>query len=213
MVLVDEFLDPGSFTQLRFSMNLADINSSLIRNPECNVSLTDGTSRPIYYYDPTTSDLTIDQSFTIKSRVHTDLTFDFDVRKSLQFDSQGNYLFKPAIRVIETAKAGHLSATTINNNSAERLVVYAYPAGAFVDSEAGAPAAGDVRFSHSITSARVLHGNFGLGFLEAGTYDLIFVRQSETGDFLSMKGRLNGSVITAGQTLALNIDLSDLASL
>ncbi len=209
--LIDQDIDPGKFTELRFSLNLADRNSSLVRNPQCNVAFADGTSKPIYFFDGGTADLIVTQELVVASRRHTDFTFDIDVRKSLSLDDHGNFVFKPVVRIIETTTAGHIQATVANFNSTDRVVAFAYKAGLFSSTETAAPAAGEVRFKNAITSSRISKGKFGLGFLEAGSYDLVLVRFTETGEFLTVLGRQNGVPVTAGETMQLDLDLTKLS--
>jgi hypothetical protein len=208
--LIDQFVTPGKITQLRFSLNLAALNSSLVRNPQCNVVLTDGTTQPIYFFDPTASEFIVKQDLTMVARALTDFTFDFDIRKSLVKDDHGNFIFTPVIRIIETAKAGNIAATITNDNPLDRIVVFAYTPGQFSLAETAAPPAGDVRFKNAIASGKVRHEKFGIGFLEAGNYDLVFTKNSETGEFVSVLGRQNGVSVKAGETLQMDVDLSKL---
>ena len=113
--------------------------------------------------------------------------------------------------MIETAKAGHIAATVFNHTLADRIVVLAYPSGQFSLTETATPAAGEVRFRNAVTSAKMTNTKFGLGFLEAGSYDLIFIKNSDTGEFVSVLGRENGVMVTTGETLQLDIDLNKLA--
>jgi hypothetical protein len=208
LVLIEQFLDPGTFSEVRFRFNLADLNSSLMRSPQCNVELVDGTTKPIYYFDAGKTELMVTQEFRVAARGHTDITFDFDVRKSLIQDELGNYVLKPFVRMIETGKAGHVAAVVSNHNPTDRIVVFAYSAGQFSLAETNAPAPGEVRFKNAITSARMKEARFGLGFLPAGTYDLIFIKNSESGEFQSVFGRQNGIAVTANETVPLDIDLN-----
>jgi hypothetical protein len=106
--------------------------------------------------------------------------------------------------------AGHIAATVSNHEPADRIIVFAYSSGQFSESETAAPGAGEVRFKHAITSAKMTTTNFGLGFLPAANYDLIFVKHSESGEFVSVMGRANGVAVKSGETVPLDIDLTSL---
>ncbi len=209
--LIDQYIDAGKFTALRFNLNLADLNSSLILSPQCNVLFADGSTKPIYFFESAPSNVIVTQELIVNSRGHVDFTFDVDVRKSLTMDDLGNYIFKPVIRTIETAKAGHIQATVTNYNVTDRLVVFAYPSGQFSPSETTPPSAGEVRFKNAITSFKIANGKFGLGFLPAGNYDLVFAKHSGSGEFLSVLGRYDGVTVIATETVQLEIDLTKLS--
>ncbi len=203
--VVDQFLDPGSFTAIRFRLNLADPAASLVHNPQCNVGLASGSTRPIYYFDAGTTDMIITKDFGVATRGHTDITFDIDVRKSLALDDQGNYIFTPVVRMIETSKAGHISAALSNHSASDKIVVYAYAAGQYNSSEASTV---PLPFMNAITSGAAGTSQVSIGFLEKGAYDLVFVKVSDSGAVVNVMGTVSGVTVTAGQTASISIDLS-----
>lgn len=209
--LVNQFIDPGKYTDIRFTFNLIDPTGSLIRSPQCNVSFEDGSTKPLYYFEEASIEFEMAQEMNLASHGQTDFTLDFDLRKSLSLDDQGNFIFKPVVRAIETIRAGHIMATVTGLNLADRLVVFAYPSGQFSTSETATPAAGEVRFPNAVTSFKIAHSKFGLGFLPAGNYDLIFVKHLPSGEFLSVSGRLNNVNVPSSETVQLDVDLTQLS--
>jgi Domain of unknown function (DUF4382) len=204
--LVDSYIDPGSFSQLRLSLNFANLTSNLILSPQCNVAFINGRTKPIYYVDPTTSVIIITQGMNVTARGITDYTFDIDVRKSLTVDSQGNFIFNPVIRGVATALTGQIQGVISNYSATSRLVAYAYTSGSYADSEATAPGPGKVMFPNAITAFKVNQGKFGLGFLEAGTYDVIYASNSSNGTFIKVVGKSTGVIVKAKEITSLTVD-------
>jgi len=209
--LVDDYIEPGEISELRFSLNVVDPNSSLVRNPLCNIEFTDGTSKLLYLEDGALPEIILQGDFGASAQDPADFTFDFDMRKSI-YEADGKAYFKPFIRVVETPLTGNIEATMVNTTSTDRIVVYTYKAGAYNSSEASNPARGEVQFKNAITSVRVVKNKFTMGFLEQGSYDLIFTRISESGALQGVLGKHAGVAVTAQEALAVEIDLKKLTA-
>ncbi len=210
VLLIDQFATPGEFSSLRLTLNMANRNSSLIISPQSNVVFKDGTSTPIYMPEGTTPEVVLEKSIGIHSRGITDITLDFDLRKSIRINSKGEYILESSVRFVETNKAGHIEVSLLNSTIAERVVAYAYRGGAFSANEAQ-ETADKVSFYQAITSTAVKTKHFGFGFLEAGNYDLIFVKHKEDGKVLEVMGRLNNIKVNAGEQTAIEVDLAQLS--
>lgn len=210
--LVDDYVEPGDIPQLRLQMNVATRNSSLVRNPVCNIQYTDGTTKELYLEDGQLPEIILDGDFGSNPREISDFTFDFDIRKSI-YESDGLVFMKPVIRVVKTELTGNIEASTINNTvQNDRLVVYAYKAGSYSPSEAATPPAGEVQFKNAVTSIKIVKNKFVVGFLEEGSYDLIFVRVTETGGFKTVVGKYMAAAVKPTEVTQLEIDMQNLAN-
>ena len=91
----------------------------------------------------------------------------------------------------------------------DRVVAYVYKRNAFnnnelVDISNGAP------LYNAITSTALKSTQISFGFLEAGTYDLIFVKHSPSGIVSEMIGRTNSIKVEAGVETNIEINLDEL---
>lgn len=209
--MVDDYTEPGEISQLRLQLNVAERNGSLVRNPVCNIQYTDGTTKDLYLEDGQLPEIIVQGDFGSNPREISDFTFDFDIRKSI-YESDGEIFMKPAIRVVKTALTGNLQAAILNSLSNDRLVVYAYKAGSYSASEAATPAAGEVQFKNAVTSIKVVKNKFIVGFLEEGSFDLIFVRVNEKGLFQTVVGKYAGAAVKAAEVTQLEIDMQKLSN-
>lgn len=206
VLLIDQFATPGEFSSLRLTLNIANRNSSLIISPQSNVVFKNGNSAPIYMSEGAPPEVVLEKSIGIHSRGLTDITLDFDLRKSIRINNDGEYILKPSVRFIETNKSGHIEASLLNSTIPEWVVAYAYKSGVYSDSEA-TETSEKVSFYQATTSTAVKAKRFTLGFLEAGNYDLIFVKHKEDGKVLEVIGRHNNIKVNAGERTVLEVDL------
>jgi len=208
VLLIDQYTTPGEFSSLRIKLNMANRNSSLIVSPQSSVVFKDGTSSPIYMPEGKAPEIVLEKNIGIHSRGITDVTLDFDLRKSIRINEAGEYTLDPVVRFIETNKAGHIEAS-IMSSIPTRVVAFAYRAGTFTNSEVtGNPE--KITFSNAITSTAVKTKKFALGFLEEGNYDLIFVKHKEDGAVLEVMGRHNNIKVNAGEQTAIEVDFEQL---
>ena len=209
VLLIDQYTNPGQFSALRLSLNVAQRNSSLIVNPQSNIVFKNGSSAPLYVPEGANPEIVIEQIVDVVSRGLTDITLDVDLRKSIQINDQGEYIIKPVVRFIETGKSGHIRASIVKASMQDRVVAYVYKRNAFnnnelVDISNGAP------LYNAITSTALKSTQISFGFLEAGTYDLIFVKHSPSGIVSEMIGRTNSIKVEAGVETNIEINLDEL---
>lgn len=209
VLLIDQYTNPGQFSSLRFSLNVAHRNNSLLVNPQSNIVFKDGSSAPLYMPEGEDPEIIIEQLVDVVSRGLTDITLDVDVRKSIQINGQGEYVIKPVVRFIETAKTGNIKASIAKTSMQERVVAYVYKRNAFnsnelVDISKGAP------LFNAITSAALKSNQISFGFLESGSYDLIFVKHNTNGNVLEVIGRTNDIKVEAGVETNIEINLDQL---
>ena len=205
--VVDQLIEPGTFTEIRLKLNVSD-GAALIRNPLCNIEFTDGTTQPILLPENSATEFIITKEISIRASQTIDLTLDVDVRKSVIKNEQGQYIFNPSIRTLETFETGSIMGKVLNLPASDRMVVFAYKAGLFNSSESNLTEG--IRFKNSITASKVKKGKFTTAFLEAGTYDLAFIRQSKTGEFLTVVGVEKNITIQARDQKQLEVDINKL---
>ena len=207
-LLIDQFTNPGEFQQLRMDLNITNRTSSLIVNPQSNIEFTDGSTQPIYMKEGLEPKLVVHVEFGIASRGITDLTLDLDLRKSIRKNEVGEFVLTPVVRVLYTFDTGSIKAD-INNSIAEKVVVYLYKQGAFNSNEL--QQSSDISFPNAISSASIDNKKVQLGFLSAGSYDLIFVKLAEDGVALDVLGKKQNIEVAKGETTEILVDVSALS--
>lgn len=205
--LIDQYTSPGEYSSLRLSLNIAHRNSSLIVNPQSNVVFKNGTSAPLYMAEGMEPEVILEKSLGISSRGFKDITLDFDLRKSIQINDAGEYILRPAVRIVDTNKSGHILITITKSSMQDRIVAYAYKGSTFTSNELTNATEG-VYFYNAITSAAVKSEQVGLGFLEEGSYDLIFVKHDSSGKPVEVVGRRNEIPVNSGEQTEIEIDLA-----
>ena len=152
------------------------------------------------------SGLKISHSFSVKGGSKTDFTIDFDVRKSI-VGSGDEYKLKPVLRLVNTAKAGHIGgALKVNYSCADKGVVYAY--------EGNNASLTDFNLQSSpVTSSIVGVGNnpglgdyFEIGFLPLGNYTIAHtcdasIDDPESVDNITFNSSQNVSVTEANKVV------------
>lgn len=209
ILLIDQFTNPGEYSSLRLSLNIANRNSSLIINPQSNLVFKNGTSAPLYMVDDKTPEVIIEKSIGISSRGSTDLTLDFDLRKSIRQNEIGEYVIDPFVRTVNTNETGQLKSSVIGSIP-DRVVAYAYPKGKFTTNESLSNSAGFL-FFNATTSSSIESKDFILGFLESGSYDLVFVKYREDGTLLEIMGKLMDINVIAGEQTNVEVNLEQLS--
>ena len=143
--------------------------------------------------------------FSIQEGLTTDLTFDFDLRKSIfSEDTSNTYSFSPAIRSVLTNEAGNIAGnvTSIPSNCVlENSAIYAYSG----RNQTLKDIRGHSSDPISTSSIDTDNGNsYELGFLHNGDYTLAIACDAaddavNEDDMLSFEGKQNITVV-AGET-------------
>jgi len=209
ILLIDQYASPGEFSSVRLSLNIANRNSSLIINPQSNVVLKDGSSAPLYMANGKAPEIVIEKNLGISSRGLTDITLDFDLRKSIRLNEDGEYVIDPVVRTVNTNKSGHIRGTIVNTATPKRVTVYAYAKGSFKSDEK-AETSSRPAFYNAITSTAIKSESFVLAFLEPGKYDLIFAKNNEAGKVIEIIGMQQDTQVNAGETASVDIDVENL---
>lgn len=178
--------------------------------PGCYVMTADGSKSALEVAGD--GALSINSSgFRLEERGDFSAVVDFDLRKAVQ-RSEGQadeYRFasesrlESSLRFVEKSRTGTLRGS-VANNSGERegeVIIYAYAAGTYQDSEARGD--DDELFLNAVSSTRLSGGgDYTLAFLEEGSYDLVAASyQDSDGDGdLELAGRFQ---LNAGLSILL----------
>lgn len=160
------------------------------------------------------SEIDVNDDVAIAEDNENEVVLDFDLRKMLSINEEGEYAFASgsqlsnSIRAVQYSQTGVISGTVTEFGEAENetVVVYAYEAGAYEESEAESN--GGVRFANAINSSLVTEdsGDFELHFMEESDYELHFVSYSDADQDgqLEFEGELEATA--EGET---GVDLSN----
>lgn len=207
LLLIDQYVDPGEISAFRFTLNVANPNESVIRSPQSNITYANGSSKPLYLADTDNHQVVIEEQLGIETTGITDITLDFDVRKSISLNGENQFVMNPFVRVLETKSTGHIAALV--SNATGRVVAFAYKKGTFNGNES-TPTDG-ISYRNAISSCSVKGGKFGLGFLEPGEYDLFFVSLGEAGQYQDILGSFRSVTVHSGEQKSVEIDLAALS--
>lgn len=111
-LIQDETVPAGPYNWIRLHVNDNDCD---VLEPGTDpsgsfVELEDGGIEPLHIPSGSQSGLKLVSGFTVAAGGQTDLTIDFDVRKSLTApEGQACHFLKPALRVVDNAMVGHIS--------------------------------------------------------------------------------------------------------
>jgi Domain of unknown function (DUF4382) len=205
--VVDQLVDPGTYSEIRFSLNVST-GSALIKNPLCNIEFTDGSTQVLLLPAEAAKEFIITREISIKPNQTLDLTLDVDVRKSIVKNGQNQYIFTPSVRTLITFETGSITGKVLNVLESDRVIVFAYKAGQYNSGETSLT--DGIRFKNSITASKVKKGKFTTAFLEAGTYDLVFTKQTKTGEFINVVGFERNISIQAKDQIQLEVDINKL---
>jgi hypothetical protein len=173
------------------------------------VDLKGGVSRPIFISGDAAS-FTFPGEMEVTERGVADYHLTIDVRKALEANTAQAFTFQPSVRLINVVDAGNLSGRLINATADETLRVFVYKPGSFTLTEADVN--NGLRFARALEAAPVSAKRFQVGFMEAGTYDLVFVRVDEQGRFAGLRGVARGVEVAPRQTAVRDIDVKSLSA-
>ena len=162
------------------------------------------------------SEINVGDNAEILASNDNKLILDFDLRKSLVMNNSGEFSFAAnsqlsnSIRAVNEANTGTVTGTFTNmqNSSEEAVVVFAYKAGTYSDSEIQANNSG-VEFANAVSSSLVneSNGNFSLHFLKEGDYELHFILFSDGNNDGRLEAEGEMEVSTASQLELSNISV------
>lgn len=131
-----------------------------------------------------TGEIKLEKSFQVAASGANNLIVDFDLRKSIVYNSNSTesqkYKFvteaelKSSLRLGIEDKCGNIQGKASNNSANSELIVYAYHKGEYnASSETQGQGTSNVMFAKAVTSAKVnTDGSYKLSFLEEGNYEV-----------------------------------------
>lgn len=181
-------LEAGTYTNISLVLDYeSDANGNA---PGCYVLTTDNAKHDLSSSGNGTKEIFVDGAVTVTKDVTSTLVLDFDVRKSIQYDSQGDFKFvsdsemSSAVRMEDKPSAARIEGEISGNtSSSNQLIVYAYKKGTFDrDMETSGQGQSNIEFKNAVTSAMVdVNGNYTLAFLDsADEYEMHCVSYEDT---------------------------------
>ncbi len=209
-LLQDISLNAGTYTQIRFILDVSEAGTEPVTNEGCYLEMEDGSLISLSAPSGAQTGYKAVGSFDVPVNGSVAITADFDARKSVvKAGNSGKYLLKPTIRLIVNDQAGHIAGEVSNIPADKGIMVYAYENGEYIESEAGEPADEEVRFPNAVTSDVVDENNaYYLAYLAPVSYDLVVVSTNE-GKFVEVLGIIEGVSVAGSSTTTENIDISD----
>lgn len=202
-------LNLESGTTSNISLVLATDSDASGDSPANYILTSDGEKKELA---ASTGEITLNDNAEIEESNDNKLILDFDLRKAIKSETEGEYSFASdaelsnSVRAVNALNSGTIQGTVndMNNDASETMVVYAYEKGSYSEDE------GNADFSNAVASSEVnsTNGDFSLNFLEAGEYELHFASYSEddsTGG-LSFQGMVDATAASELDLMGLNVD-------
>jgi hypothetical protein len=213
-VLGNAELNAKTYNSITLVLDLdSDANGNA---PGCYVQTADNAKHKLAATASGQLEIAMNKAWSVKQNARSRIVLDFDLRKSVRYTGEeaiqysfvGGSELSAAVRVIDRSKSATIQGTFDGdvNSSTERVAVYAYKKGTYnASTETQADQSG-VMFKNAVSSTLVHSGvianSYTLAFMEAGEYNLVFVRftkDNASGRFmfssvLSTEATVNGSV-------------------
>lgn len=206
-------ISAGTYSELRLELD-AVAEGAATQNPGCYLEYADGSRVPLFVPSGSQTGYKIMGDFIVNAEGQTNVTIDFDVRKSIVTTGQsGKTILKPAIRFVSDNNAGSIEGDlNEGSNEEQQLIAYAYHANTYVDTEVNKVDDESPRFPNAVSSTRVnAQGKFILPYLHSGEYEIIVAsHNTANGEFNAVIKTQSDVMVKAGQSISLNItvDLS-----
>ncbi len=202
-------LPAGKYTQIRFLLDAPELEQRPISSPGCYIEFTNGTTAPLYVPSGGRTGYKAVGAFTVRLNGTVDITADFDVRKSIVRRRHSDiFILKPFIRVIVDNQAGMIKGDVVNAPDNAKVIVYAYEAGKYSDSEAVSTNDEDPLFPNAVSSDVVcIHDKYHIAFLGKGNYDLVVTTMVEDAD-PQVVGIIRDVTVVSRRATTQNIDFA-----
>lgn len=209
----EETVVAGDYTQARFTLNATTTSNGTESSPPSFIRFKDGTKKALFLNGDSQEGYTTIGAVNVVANSTTDVTLDFDARRSVTESNSGKFMVKPAIRIIDTKNAAKIEGSFTDYSKFSKVVAYLYEKGKYTAGEANVSADGEARFKNSVTSAAVdVTGNFNMALVNTGKYDIVLVSNSSDGEFNEVLGLYSSdATISPGATVEVNLSLSVLA--
>ncbi len=164
------------------------------------------------------TELTFTKNLDISSSGSNDIVIDFDLRKMIKEEAQGNFELvssselESSIRIVSSAKTGTVEGRIDSSSKVEgKAVAYLYSKGTFDLTELKGQGESNIEFKNAVNSAEVSSdGTFKIAFAEEGEYEIhIFEYTDSNNDGkMEIKGKLElklmGGADLGGFTVGAN---------
>ncbi len=201
----------GSYSQIRFMLDAPERGQGPPQTPGSYLEFSDGSTTALFVPSGSESGFKGVGAFNVAANGVTDITADFDVRRSVvKAGASGRYILKPTIRLVVNNEAGRIVGQVTNIPEGTDITVYAYEEGVYNADEAADPEEEEVRFPNAVNSDMLSQDNmYHLDFLAEGSYDLV-VGASVEGEFTGVLGVIESVEVKSGETTNLPIDIDSL---
>lgn len=184
-LLEETEMDASSFSEVVLKLDYeADENGN---SPGSYIVKVDGSKDKL---SSTSNEIKSSTFVQLNSESTTTVVFDFDLRKMVKEESEGDYEFvasgemESSIRTVIESETSHVKGDVDdqNSNMTSKTIVYLYAAGTYSDDEMKGDGSSHEAFAKAVTSAEVnSNDSFQLSFVEDGDYE-IYLFTYEDGD-------------------------------
>ena len=203
-------LEAGSYNQIRFMLDIPEHNQGNISNPGCYIEFDDQTTKPLFVPSGGQTGYKAVGSFDVPVNGEVSVTADFDVRKAVVATGSGKYILKPTIRLVVDNQSGTIRGSLTNVPTDNKVVVYAYQAGTYSNSELTPANEETPKFANAVSSDVVdLLSQYHIAYLAAGNYDLVLATTNAQGE-VAVAGVVAGVVVESKKTTSVNIDMDNI---
>ncbi|QLE00410.1 DUF4382 domain-containing protein [Galbibacter sp. BG1] len=192
--------------------------------PGCYVETVDGVKHAL---EASNNEIKIQDKVEVFAATANKIIVDFDLRKTIiasannssdKFDFATENELESGLRLVNEMETGKVSGSVNDSsNTSEKIIAFAYEAGAYTDAEAQGTGSSNITFANAITSAEVNKSSskFQLNFLKEGDYEVHFASYSDEdndGEFefngmLEVESLTNINLGALKVTSNLNLDL------
>jgi len=204
-------LESGTYTQLRFILDVPEYGTGNPSNPGCYLEFEDDSTIPLFVPSGSETGYKGVGEFTVPLNGTVEVTADFDARKSVvKAGISGIYILKPTIRLIVNNQAGQIAGSVTNIPDNTRIIIYAYEEEVYSAEEANDPPVEEPRFPNAVNSDMSDEaGSYHIAYLAPMAYDLIVAAYAD-GEFQDVLGIVENVVVESKKTSAVDIDINSL---
>jgi hypothetical protein len=218
-LLGDLELESGSTSEI--SLMLDNETDASGEAPANYVLTTTGEKKALA---TTSEEISITDQVEIQENDDNKIVLDFDLRKSIVTNAEGEYQFvndtelAHSIRAVNSLEAGTITGTVSDFGSTESgtILVFAYEDGAYSETETSANAEG-VLFANATGSTKVDQstGEFEIHFVEKGDYEVHFVsfKDEDADGKLEFAGEVEATSTSEINLLGFSVDANSEVSL
>jgi hypothetical protein len=204
-------LSSGTYTQIRFLLDMPVYGQGITANPGCYLEFEDGSTQPLFVPSGAQTGYKAVGAFHVPINGEVDVTADFDVRKSVvKAGNSGMYILKPTIRLIVDNQAGSIKGKITGIEENTTVVVYAYESGTYNESEADEPQEEATRFPNAVSSdVADEEEHYHIAFLASGSYDLVIAITDENEE-VSVVAIIENVEVESNKATIQNIELNNI---